>query len=357
MHSNNFDFLRILFALFVIITHSYLISLGPDNETDWLGQLTNDQLKFSTLGLAGFFSISGYLIFISMQKSQSLVDYYRKRSLRILPGLLAVLVLTSISFVLLSNYSLLEYFTSSEPYRYVLLNFNLYTVPQTTILDTLKGNPFPRNINSSVWTIRYEFLFYIGISLLFFIRDKKNLLTFILLFTFILLWAAKFLIPIPILKPYALLPTSGFSPFFIAHFGLYFITGALLALIKIEHSRYPNVLLLLSVVIVICALDLQGFKYISGIFIPIIIILLGLKSTPGIAGLSNKLGDPSYGIYLYGFPIQQILMRYFHLSPVVLMLTAAPLAVIFGFLSWHLLEKKVLKFKLQPLRSKRHPAK
>lgn len=348
MHLNNFDCLRTIFAVFVIITHSFLLTLGPGHENDWLGEATKGQINFSTLGLAGFFSISGYLIFISMKKSKTIMDYYRNRLLRILPGLFVVLVVTALSFVLLSSFPFIEYFTSADPYRYVFYNFNLFTAPQKTILDTIKNHPFPDNINSSLWTIRYEFLFYIGTSLLFFIRHKKTWLKGLLLTAFIFCWMLKFFLKVPIMEPYTLLGNSGFTLFFICHFALYFISGALLAVYHIERFRFPNALLLGSIVVVICALDANIFPYISGIFVPIIILLIGVKSTPGLRGWSKmKWGDPSYGIYLYGFPIQQVLMHYFDLGPVALMLTAAPLAIFAGLLSYYLVEKKALKLKDQ----------
>ncbi|MBP6639782.1 MAG: acyltransferase, partial [Bacteroidia bacterium] len=64
MHKNNFDFLRLIFAIFVIITHLKPLSLRQ--EGDWLMSLTDDQLCFSYLGVRGFFIISGFLIFQSL---------------------------------------------------------------------------------------------------------------------------------------------------------------------------------------------------------------------------------------------------------------------------------------------------
>jgi peptidoglycan/LPS O-acetylase OafA/YrhL len=166
MHSNNFDFLRIMFAIFVMITYSFPLTLGIKHKNDWLGELTNSQINFSTLGLAGFFSISGYLIFESLKRSKTIGDYFRKCLLRIFPGLIVVLLITAIFFVFLSDYSFIEYFISIEPYCYILYNLNLITPPQGTIVDVIDNNPYPDFINGSLWTIRYEFLCYVLLSLL-----------------------------------------------------------------------------------------------------------------------------------------------------------------------------------------------
>ena len=76
MHKNNFDFLRLLFAIFVVITHSY--SLSRIDENGLIAQLTGGQTSFSYLGVAGFFIISGYLIFQSMLRSSSLELFQKK---------------------------------------------------------------------------------------------------------------------------------------------------------------------------------------------------------------------------------------------------------------------------------------
>ena len=57
---NNFDFLRLIFASFVIITHSY--PLSGIKECDLMCQISNGQISFSYIGVRGFFVISGYLI-------------------------------------------------------------------------------------------------------------------------------------------------------------------------------------------------------------------------------------------------------------------------------------------------------
>jgi hypothetical protein len=53
MHSNNFDFSRLLFSFFMVITHSY--PLSGEKEYDTLCQLTEGQMSFSYLGVRGFF--------------------------------------------------------------------------------------------------------------------------------------------------------------------------------------------------------------------------------------------------------------------------------------------------------------
>jgi peptidoglycan/LPS O-acetylase OafA/YrhL len=60
----------------------------------------------------------------------------------------------------------------------------------------------------------------------------------------------------------------------------------------------------------------------------------------------NRLPDVSYGIYLYGWPSQKLLIWYIPtISPWTLFVTASLISVFLGYLSWHMVEKPMLKFK------------
>ena len=75
--NNNFDFLRFLFALLVVISHSYPLS-GSSESSQWIYQVTNGQIVLAQIGLSGFFIISGYFIFQSLKRSNSIIDYFKK---------------------------------------------------------------------------------------------------------------------------------------------------------------------------------------------------------------------------------------------------------------------------------------
>lgn len=59
----------------------------------------------------------------------------------------------------------------------------------------------------------------------------------------------------------------------------------------------------------------------------------------------GKFGDMSYGIYIYSFPIQQTFMYFFKLKTYELIILSIVCSIIFGYLSWHLIEKRALKYK------------
>lgn len=71
---NNFDFLRFLFAIFVIITYSY--SLSGDKGWDWLGELSNGNLQFSYIGVKGFLSSVVILFYRVFREVSIVVNYF-----------------------------------------------------------------------------------------------------------------------------------------------------------------------------------------------------------------------------------------------------------------------------------------
>ena len=89
---NNFNFLRLCFALFVIITHSFPIT-GALEKYEPLINFTKGQLSFSFLGLKGFFVISGFLIYKSFERSNNIYEFLFKRILRVFPALILMSML------------------------------------------------------------------------------------------------------------------------------------------------------------------------------------------------------------------------------------------------------------------------
>src|ERR1700730_16267859 len=119
---NNFDALRLVAAISVIFSHSFLIAEGTQiNEP--LILLTGNQ---SILGLAGvfvFFAISGFLVTQSFEQTASPLHFLEKGALRIFPGLFVATLLSA--FVLgpiVTTLPLGGYLSRPEPYQYVVGN-------------------------------------------------------------------------------------------------------------------------------------------------------------------------------------------------------------------------------------------
>lgn len=339
-HRNNFDFLRLMFAIFVIVTHSYALT-GSSGE-DVLSRLTAHQLSLSGLGVKGFFIISGYLIFQSVLRCRNWKDYMVRRVLRIYPAYAIALVVCALVGLLVTSRTMHEYLASPSPYIYVASRLVMFWSSPDSISGVFETNPYKNAVNGSLWTIPYEFLFYIVLSLCFIIKKFPKLLLAVVALVYIgsLLFTIRYED-----KPGFSLTLGGFEWHGLAHLGLYFCAGALLAALQLARWKYRKLLLLISLALLIILLATHSFYFTQYAILPLVVLLFGIMDTPGISGLSNKIGDWSYGIYLYGFLVQQTLMHYHAFATMQLTLFATLASIALGATSWHLVEKRALKLK------------
>ena len=335
--NNNFDFLRFLFALLVVISHSYPLSVTSESS-QWIYQVTNGQIVLAQIGLSGFFIISGYFIFQSLKRSNSIIDYFKKRFLRLFPALIVVLFLTMFlaPFVYKSE---TPFFQNAAVYTYFPNNLCLYHL-QPCIKGIFDTNSY-HAINGSLWTIRYEFSLYIALSLLFFFRKQKWLIFFLFFFAFLLFYSIYNFY----LTRFSSSTLFGIQGYHLLNLGTFFIAGSLLSSMQFERLKYKKLILGVVLFILLLSLFLNEYNSIKHIILPIIIILIGFMPLPFISTF-GKFGDMSYGIYIYSFPTQQTLMYFFKMNTHTLMFTSVLLSISFGFLSWHWIEKRALKYKI-----------
>lgn len=336
LHNNNFDFLRFLFASFVIGTHSYAL----------LGNIKDDPLYhatgrvFSEIGVCGFFVLSGYLIFQSLERSSSLGSFFRKRVLRIFPGLIvAVLFSALIIGAIASTLTAKEYYSNGMTWRYILDNIIL--LPRQQTLPGVFTHHVETAVNGSLWTLRYELLFY-GIlgTLFFFSRPLKQKIVVAML---LLCLAGYFILKREL---YTGLPEALQKfLFYCCNLGSYFLSGALLSFYTARLQRHKTALLLCSSLLFTGVLFVFPRQYplVEILSFPVMIITAGLHYSRPLH-FSRYTGDISYGTYIYAYPLQQLLILWLQPQQVtVLLLASFPVSWLAGYLSWHLVEKRFLR--------------
>lgn len=333
-YHNNFDFLRFVFALLVIVSHSFAL-LGIA-EQEWLLNLTNQQLSFSDVGLAGFFTISGFFIFKSLERSTSILQYLMKRFLRLFPALLVVLLLSILIIPLIYN-DQNPLWNNFSYWTYLPNNLSLYGF-QGTVDGLFTELPY-HSFNGSLWTIRYEFSLYLLVLLFYFLRNKHRIVIIIssLLFT------AWFFFYQLVMERFGGSQLLGMQGYHLFNLGGFFVTGLFFAAIDFKYFK-SLFLLALAIIIVLFSLYFDFYNLIKHILFPFVILALGFNGIPKIS-IFGKYGDPSYGIYIYAFPIQQLIVYYLKPSLWFLLISATTGAMFFGYLSWHLVEEKALRFK------------
>jgi peptidoglycan/LPS O-acetylase OafA/YrhL len=306
-----FDYLRLIAATLVVAHHArvldgkapLMIGAGPD---------------LGALGVGVFFVISGYLVTASLGRTRGVAAFVAKRVLRIAPGLLAALALTA--FVLgplVTRLAPSAYFTSAEPYLYVLKNLSLYAVTYG-LPGVFDQAPFPGVVNGSLWTLRLEFTCYLGLAALGAARQVSAPvlagLALAAAATFLGLHAAG-------LEGQGDLPRMAYLA---ALNGFLFLAGGALRIWGVRPRAWMAAAGLVLIVTPAWPLAL-----------PLAVIGLGMTRPPKLPA------DLSYGLYIYSFPLQQLLAEHGRLG----MLTSMVLTLPFAAASWFLVEKPALALK------------
>ena len=265
----------------------------------------------------------------SLNRSKNILDYFWKRIIRLYPGLIGVLVITLILVVIINpnvieSRSFWTYFPNS-----ILLYGNQYTID--TIFET---NPYKNIVNGSLWTLCYEFTCYIFLILLIVFR-KKILLQELMILAILIIT----LILYNTTNNFSILNLSSKELF---RFSSYFFAGSFLFYYKSLLKKVN--LLIISITLILLSVILGFFDWFFPLF-SYVILFIGIKSTKFINNIGKKIGDLSYGVYIYGFLIQQTLMYYFKLDVFSLIFISLAISLIFGYLSWKYVEKPTLKFK------------
>jgi peptidoglycan/LPS O-acetylase OafA/YrhL len=335
-NANNFDFIKILFAWLVIVSHSYVL-LG-NQGCDWLCEATHHYINFSYFGVKGFITISGYLIFKSLNRSPNLIDYLWKRVLRIYPALIIVLVL-SVGLAYLIYQPTNNYFKfNKEALDYILNNLSLYHNQWRIhgVFDTLPNTA----INGSLWTMGFEFFFYLVLLMIYPFRKYPLVIQIMLCLTIIVLFIGNiYFIDELRVMPFRLRVD------FIFELGFFFMIGAFLGAIDWKDILYKKQMAIIATIITVAILYFQPNPIWLCFTWPYLVIFIGQGSSKFSNWIHANLEDPSYGIYLYAFPVQQSIIYFFHPSVTVLLWTSTLIAFGLGILSWKILEKKTLQFK------------
>ncbi len=331
--ANNFDFIRLVGALLVIIGHSSILTGHPAP--------TVMNIMAHELGVKLFFVVSGYLITQSWIYDPHLFRYLRRRCLRIFPALLAcVLSTVGILGPLLTTRSLTEYFSSPETHQY-LTNMVLYI--RYTLPGVFEHNIYPRAVNGSLWTLPVEFVAYLAVPIfLSFHRSVigKGLAAFAAVALIVAEFSTRSLdmSTQPVIYGMGLYASLQLWP--------YFGVGMMYRLFHLE--RFLSIQWTLVLILIVNALPLSTsiLSVLQYIVVSYSILSFALASPPQFTWIS-KIGDLSYGMYLYAFPMQQTAVLIFgkgqsvYTNMVFTIVTSAFLAAV----SWHWIEKPALALK------------
>jgi len=334
--NNNFDFIRILAALSVLVSHQFALSGLPEPRLFGVESLGG-------LGVMTFFSISGYWVVQSWQSDPHLLRFAARRLLRIWPGLALVLLLCAVVVgPWVSTLSLREYF--SHPALWAYTRNLMFDMVDHLPLQFV-GNAMPQAVNGSLWTLPLEIQWYALLALL----GVAGLWRFKRLW--MLLSAVAALITYLVLAPLYLAQASlfpvGINQVYALHFGTYFLAGATLGLLPFRaQMRHANTALVTAWALGTTALALDQALLALWCVVPVTAIWVGTARIPFVHQV-GRWGDLSFGLYIYAFPVQQVMIWQFkdRLSWGGLLAVCMAITLACAWLSWHGLEKWALTLK------------
>lgn len=333
---NNLDVIRIVAAMVVIFGHSFpLNGLGAPP-----GFLTNG---VHALGVKIFFTLSGFLIAQSWASDPHLLRFFARRALRLFPALAVVLLLSALVLgPSVTTVPLRAYFADEQVWRYlgnISLNIT-YNLP-----GVFENNPYARAVNGSLWSLPAEVVMYFVVPPLMTLAKLSRWPRVVLWIAAIASTAAN----IWFLRTPGAPVTFGFYGIALTSMldlAPYFIVGMLAYGCGWQNRISAQTALLTYFVFSLFA----GHSPVVGelaltVLMPILVMGLGFATPPRFAAVS-KYGDVSYGLYLYGFVVQQTVT---HLlgphSPEFSTLVVGGISYAFAFASWHLVEKRALRFR------------
>lgn len=323
--SSGFDYLRLILALGIIGWHTQLISYGTDDSA-WKPVLG----PFALLMVPMFFALSGFLVAGSLERSETLFGFLGLRVLRIMPALSVEVVLSALFLgPLLTTYTLQGYFADEVFYLYLL---NVVGPIHDYLPGVFQDHPNTQ-VSGQLWTVPYEMGCYVLLSILAvsgIIRRRYLLLGFIVAY-----YVAQ--VANTILRPSTGFQGAGGSSIVMAFFAgiLFYQYRDRVVWSKLAFAAC------LALAIALPILIPKGIR-LTAVPIAYLTIYLGLLNPPRNRVLLS--GDYSYGLYVYGYSIQQAV---YNLGPsfqnwYMNLLISVPVTASIAVLSWRYVEKPAL---------------
>lgn len=328
---NNLNLIRIVAASAVLVSHAYALTTGDEMSEPFRA---STGLSLGQFAVAIFFGMSGLLIARSFDRMQTLAHFASARFLRLWPALTVVLVLTAFALgPVMTSLPLGEYLSSGQTLAYVPRNLSL-ALRHDYLPGVFTQNPDGASTNGSLWSLFYEVACYGAVVIAGYLGALRSGWRF-----------AVFLALVVAANGWSVIaqPAGGLAYRLdvMAFVGFPFALGMAA---YVWRDRLPLGLAGIALSWVIVAASWGTVWLGSAIMLALIYTSLWLAFVPKGAVLAyNKVGDFSYGVYIFAFPVQQTLIVLWPgQSAAFNMGLSGAITLALAFASWHLVEKRAL---------------
>jgi peptidoglycan/LPS O-acetylase OafA/YrhL len=330
--------MRTIAALVVVYTHAFALTGGREPTYALLHNMAG------TTGVMFLVGVSGYLIAASWDRRSDWRAYWAKRMLRLMPGLLvAVAVCTFVVGPLVTTLSTGQYFGDGATYTgwakaSLLWTFNFELPGVFTDL------PYAGEVNGSLWTLPLETVCYLALfaaGVLGLLGRRWVVLAVAVSATLVLLVGG-----VPNDDPLIPKPEGVERLLNVLRIGTLFAWGTVFYVFR---DRVPMRWEIAAACVVVYLLPLPTVLHdsLATVLIPYVAVLVGNQTTPAfLERLTPGGADPSYGIYIYAFPLQQLIVHaWSDIDPWVMTAIAIPVAYLIGRISWRYVERPALALR------------
>ena len=331
---NNLNLIRMIAASSVLITHSFALVTGT-GASEPLRQSLG--LTMGTISVHVFFIISGLLVTASLVNKENLIDFFWARSLRIFPALF-LMILFVVFFLgpFFTTIDFIDYMKSKETYIYIAKCSTLIFGVRDHLPGVFTDLPFKNSVNGSLWTMPYEVRMYLTLAATWLVLQSFNRKYF---HAAIVLFALASGGKIAFDHFSMTRPEKYIELFFMFFMGASFYTLR-------NHIRVHGAIFLALIALIAVNLkDAHNFYIVYVVSIGYLVLYLSYIPFVFIRKY-NRLGDYSYGVYIYAFPIQQsIIAMNPEISIADLIKYSLAMTLALSVISWHVLEKRFLGMK------------
>lgn len=324
---NNFDIVRFSLAFIVMLVHAAEVTRSADIR--FLSQFLN-----SDFAVRGFFAISGFLIAKSYLRSKSLTSYFIKRAQRILPAYIFVVVLCFVIGMCLTTLPLMDFLKNKETIKYLIANFSFLNFIQPSLPGVFTSNP-NQPMDGSLWTIKAELTLYVLLPFIVPLMKKSPLKVWSIIFVISCAWFFYFT------SLYTGPKADTLAKQFVS-LSSFFFFGSLLAIHQPTFDRLKEITIV-SLVVFLLFKNTQYSFIIEPIAFSSVVILFCTNLCKEVK--ISQYGDLSYGMYLYHWPIIQVLQHFglFATNAFIGLGLTIVITLALAYTSWNVLESRFLK--------------
>ena len=335
---NNFNLIRIVAAFAVLITHSFALAIGTGGAEPLRESLG---MTLGAIAVDVFFITSGFLVTASLFARQSAIEFIWARFLRIYPALLVMLLLTVFGLgIFFTTMPVASYLADTKIYIYLLKCSTLIAGVKYDLPGVFEGNPYKNAVNGSLWTMPYELRMY-AILVIVWIALRVSKTTRLKVFELAIVSAAS-------IAGCAVITLHFFDPaeYLFEKLFFMFFSGAAFYVLKERISLSSKLFWLFASALLASAIvGKDAFFVVYALTLAYVLFYLAYIPS-GLVRKFNLVGDYSYGVYIYAFPVQQSVAAIFPGVTVLAMgLISTAVTLTLAALSWHLLEKRALGMK------------